>query len=99
MPTCLGKQRMVHGHFFAKVSDFVTDGVGPSQEFPRILKWPLPESARSNGGICKFARNPGKRCRNGKNDYKQVDMRSHSMIVAIRYNFGPGGNCARDLWI
>ena len=33
------------------------------------------------------------------NDYKQVDMRSHSMIVARRNNVGPGGACARDLWL
>ena len=34
-----------------------------------------------------------------RNDYKQVDMRSNSMIVAIRHNIGPGGDCARDLWL
>jgi hypothetical protein len=32
-----------------------------------------------------------------KNDYKQVEMRSNCMIVAIRHNIGPGGDCARDL--
>ena len=53
---------------------------GLPKSFQEFESGAVPESAWPDGGIGKHARSQGKRCRNGKNDYKQVETRSHSMI-------------------
>jgi len=80
---------MVQGHFFAKVSEFVTDDG----------RWAFQSPPGQMAAFVSLLETQAKDAGTAINDYKQVDMRSHSMIVAIRHNFGPGGDCARDLWI
>ena len=73
----------------------LTDHVWIFQGFKNIPNAIL-ESAWPDGGICNFAQKQGKRCPNGKNEYKQVDTWSYSMFVAILHNIVPRWDWGRS---
>ena len=89
----------MHGHFFAKFLSSSPTALGPPKSFQEFWNGPFHSPPGQMAAFISVLETQAKDDGTGKNGNKQVDMRSHSMIVAIRYNIGPGGDCARDLWI